>query len=449
MRIGLLNAAFWMGVDGFSGCGSVSGWSIDSRTVEPGDVFFALRGPNHDGRDFLDQVKKRGGFAVIDGEPRTDLPCLHVDDTLRAMQRLARQAQRNWGGKVVGVTGSAGKTTTKDVVAHFLATQIPTGKTTGNLNNHVGLPLSILRLPDTCRVAVLELGMNHAGEIRDLAAIAEPDIAVVTNVGHAHIEFFQNIHGIALAKRELVEALPASGIAVLNADDPHVASFEFIHRGRTITYGLGDTADYRATNLRQTPIGCSFACNGVEFNIPLQGRHSVLNVLAGIACAAAFGMHPLDLVDAARTIPVAAHMRGERSEHNGVTILNDAYNANPDAMRAMLDVLAETPARHRIAVLGEMLELGAQSEALHQDVGAYAARKGIDQLIGIRGDARVTVEAAVKAGMPPGAGLFFNDAADAGSALRSMLQPGDAVLFKGSRGVRVERALETFLEANG
>jgi UDP-N-acetylmuramoyl-tripeptide--D-alanyl-D-alanine ligase len=448
MRIGLLNALDWMGVESFQGCGNVSGWSIDSRTVEPWDIFFALRGENHDGHDYLDQVKERGGIAIVDREVRTDFPCFPVDDTLRAMQRVARQARRYWGGKVVGVTGSAGKTSTKDICAHFLSTSFPTGKTVGNFNNHVGLPLSILRLPDTARVAVLELGMNHAGEIRDLAIIAEPDVAVVTNVGHAHIEFFKDTQGIALAKRELVEALPASGVAVLNADDWRVARFAHVHRGRTITYGIDEAADYRATNLEQTSNGSSFACNGVPFDIPLQGRHSVLNVLAGIACAAAFGLRPLDLVEAARTIPVA-HMRGERSEHNGVTILNDAYNANPDAMRAMLDVLAETPARNRVAVLGEMLELGSQSEALHRDVGAYAAKKKIDRLIGIRGDARVMVEAAVKAGMPPDATLFFNGPVDAGTALRSIVAPGDAVLFKGSRGVRIERALETFLEAHG
>lgn len=448
MRIGLLNALDWMGVESFQGCGNVSGWSIDSRTVEPWDVFFALHGSNHDGHDYLDQVKERGGIAIVDREVRTDFPCFSVDDTLRAMQRLARQARRYWGGKVVGVTGSAGKTSTKDICAHFLSTAFPTGKTVGNFNNHVGLPLSILRLPDTARVAVLELGMNHAGEIRDLATIAEPDVAVITNVGHAHIEFFKDIHGIALAKRELVEALPAGGVAVLNADDWRVASFARVHRGRTITYGIDETADYRATNLEQTSHGSKFACNGVDFEVPLQGRHSALNVLAGIACAAALGLHPLDLVEAARTIPVA-HMRGERSEHKGVTILNDAYNANPDAMRAMLDVLAETPARNRIAVLGEMLELGSQSEALHQIVGAYAAKKKIDKLIGIRGDARIMVEAAAKAGMPPDATLFFNDPVDAGTALGSIVAPGDAVLFKGSRGVRVERALETFLEAGG
>lgn len=448
MRISMQNALTWMGVGPFMSSGFVSGWSIDSRTVERGDIFFALRGANHDGHDYLNQVKERGGVAIVDREVRTDFPCFPVDDTLRAMQRLARQARRYWGGKVVGVTGSAGKTSTKDICAHFLSTSFPTGKTVGNFNNHVGLPLSILRLPDSARVAVLELGMNHAGEIRDLATIAEPDVAVVTNVGHAHIEFFKDIHGIALAKRELVEALPASGIAVLNADDPYVAAFAHVHRGRTITYGFSEAADYRATKLEQTPNGSSFACNGVTFDVPLQGRHSVLNVLAGIACAAAFGLHPLDLTMAARSIPLA-HMRGERTEHNGVTILNDAYNANPDAMRAMLDVLAETPARRRVAVLGEMLELGNQSRALHRDVGAYAAKKKIDTLIGIRGDAREILETAVEAGMPPDATLFFNDPVDAGAALRSMLAPGDAVLFKGSRGVRVERALETLLEAKG
>lgn len=444
MRISLPNACLWMGVETCAASGYASGWSIDSRTVEPGDVFFALRGPNNDGHDYLDQVAQRGGIAVVDRE----LPGIQVDDTLRAMQRLARQARRNWGGKVVCVTGSAGKTTTKDIVAHFLSTTIPTGKTVGNFNNHVGLPLSILRLPDTDRVAVLEVGMNHAGEIRDLATIAEPDIAVITNVGHAHIEFFKNVYGVALAKRELVEALPASGIAVLNADDPYVAAFSQVHRGRSITYGFSADAEYRAMDLKQTESGCAFGCNGVNFEIPLQGRHSVLNALAGIATAASFGIRPVELVEAARTIPVG-RMRGERTEHKGITILNDSYNANPDAMRAMLDVLAETPARHRVAVLGEMLELGEQSESLHRAVGAYAATKHIDELVGIRGAARVIVESAVRSGMPPGNTRFFDDPADAGIALRPLLQSGDAVLFKGSRGVRVERALEKLLEGNG
>jgi UDP-N-acetylmuramoyl-tripeptide--D-alanyl-D-alanine ligase len=451
MRISMDNAIRWMGAEGRrAGYGGsiVEGWSIDSRTVEAGDIFFALRGTAHDGHDFVSQALARRGTPVVDRELPSDVSALRVDDTLRAMQRLANHARRSWGGKLVGVTGSAGKTTTKDVIAHFLSTAIPTGKTIGNFNNGIGLPLSILRLPDTCRVAVLEMGMNHAGEIRDLCDIAEPDIAVVTNVGYAHVEFFRSIEEIALAKRELVEALPASGVAVLNADDKFVSGFRGIHRGRTITYGFTEGADIRGENLELLPEGTRFNCNGVPLEASLTGRHGALNVLAGIATAAAFDIGVAELVDAARSIPVGK-MRGERLTHNGVTILNDAYNSNPEAARAMLDVLASITAQKHLAVLGEMRELGAQSEKLHRSVGDYAAQKKIDLLIGIGGAARAMLDEAVRAGMPSTATLFFEDPAEAGAALRLLVKPGDAVLFKGSRGVRVERALEKLMEAAG
>ena len=447
MTIDLSKAMRWMGVSEGGGQGLISGWSIDSRSVSPGDLFFALRGPNHDGHDYVADVLRVPAWAVVDRDVAASPTVLRVDDTLRALHRLARQARRSWGGKVVGVTGSAGKTTTKDVIAHFLGTRIPTGKTVGNFNNHVGLPLSVLRLPDTCRVGVLEMGMNHAGEIRDLATIAEPDVAVVTNVGYAHIEFFSSIDGIALAKRELVEGLQAGGVAVLNADDARVAAFEGIHRGRTITYGFSAEAEVRGSDFETTPEGSRFRCNGRVFATPLSGVHGAMNVLAGIAVAQAFDIAAADLVDAALDIPVGK-MRGERIERDGLIFWNDTYNANPEAMRSMLDVLASTPARRHIAVLGEMLELGAQSETQHRLVGEYAFDRKIDLLVGIRGMAHAMVDGATRAGMRPENTLFFDDPAEAGTALRSLLQPGDAVLLKGSRGVRVERVLETLLEGN-
>ena len=446
MRISLLNAASWMGCS-FHGSGWIEGWSVDSRTAQPGDMFFALRGEHHDGHDYVGDVTRRGAFAVVDRDLPAELPLLfRVDNTLLALQRLAHQARRNWGGKVVAVTGSAGKTTTKDVISHFLATQIPTGKTAGNFNNHVGLPLSILCLPDSCRVAVLEVGMNHAGEIRQLAGIAEPDIAVVTNVGYAHVEFFNSIEGIALAKRELVESLQNSGIAVLNADDERVAAFSSIHRGRSITYGFSESAEICGRNLELISDGARFDCGGT-FQISLSGRHGALNALAGIATATAFGIHPAELVEAARTLPTPK-MRGERVEKNGFVIINDAYNANPEAMRSMLDVLAETPGRRHVAILGEMLELGEQSEALHRAIGRYAAQKKIDLLVGVRGAAHAILDGAVAAGMPSAATHFFSSSEQAGGALKHIVEPGDAILFKGSRGVGVEKALEKLLEAS-
>jgi UDP-N-acetylmuramoyl-tripeptide--D-alanyl-D-alanine ligase len=422
--------------------GIVTGWSIDSRTLARGDLFFALHGPSHDGHDHIDEVFRKGAAAVVaDRDVEADGLVLRVDDSLAALQQIARRAREMWAGSVIGVTGSAGKTTTKDVIAEMLATQMKTAKTVGNLNNHVGVPLSLLRLDENARVAVIEMGMNHAGEIRDLAAIARPEVGVVTNVGTAHMEAFESIEGVAAAKRELIESLPEGGTAVLNADDPRVAAMA---RGKTILYGLSAEAHVRAEDLEHSKDGVKFRVGATHFTTALHGRHSVSNILAGIAVAQVYGIAPAQLVDAIQNLK-PGKMRGERFEHRGILVYNDCYNSNPDAVRAMLDVLRDTPARRRIAVLGEMLELGRWAEPLHRDVGSYAAGQGLDVLVGIRGAAWSLVDAAKLAGLSAGAALFFDDPAEAGRAVRSIAQPGDAILFKGSRGVHVERALEQFL----
>jgi UDP-N-acetylmuramoyl-tripeptide--D-alanyl-D-alanine ligase len=422
----------------------ISGWSVDTRTLQPGDLFFALRGPQHDGHDYVATARDRGAVAVVVDRPVPGAEMLLVRDTLAALQRLAAAVRQNWGGVVVGVTGSAGKTTTKDAIAHLLSTAMPVGKTTGNLNNHVGVPLSILRLPEEAKIAVLEMGMNHAGEIRTLAAIARPDIGVVTNVGSAHMEAFGSLDAVALAKCELIEALPAAGTAVLNADDPRVVEFRKVHSGRTITFGFCQWADVRAEDLTFDAGVTRFRVRGVEFASSLSGRHSVQNLLAAIAVALVFDVAPQELREAIRTF-LPGKMRGERLERNGVIIYNDCYNANPEAVCVMLDVLASTPATRRIAVLGEMLELGASAEALHRQIGRYVVDRGIDVLIAIRGAARCMVDAAVAAGLSDGAAYFFEDPATAGDLVRQMVRSGDAILFKGSRGVQVERALERLL----
>jgi len=369
---------------------------------------------------------------------------LVVQDSLVALQKIAAWARNQWNGEVVGVTGSAGKTSTKDVIAEMLAVKMPVAKTIGNFNNHVGVPLSILRLSAEARVAVLEIGMNHAGEIRDLAAIARPRIGVVTNVGHAHMEAFDSIEGVAAAKRELIEALPPDGIAVLNADDPLVARFGDVHKGRTITFGTNEGADVRAEQVEVTSAGVRFEVNRIRFESRLLGRHSVLNLLAGIAVAELYGIQPEQLTGVVSGLS-AGSMRGQRFVHNDILILNDCYNSNPDAARAMIDVLRETPAKRRIAVLGEMLELGHWAESLHRDVGDYVANCGIDVLVGIRGAARYLVDAARQADHAVDAAFFFPDTTAAGDYLRQIARPGDVILFKGSRGAHVEQALERFL----
>jgi UDP-N-acetylmuramoyl-tripeptide--D-alanyl-D-alanine ligase len=419
----------------------VTGWSIDSRTVGPGDVFIALKGEVHDGHAFVRTAFDRGAAAAIISDPvGASGTIFRVDDTVAALQQLGQWARKRWAKPIVAVTGSAGKTTTKDVIAELLDVKLNVAKTVGNLNNHLGLPLSLLRFSDTAQIGVIELGMNHKGEIRSLAALAAPQVGVVTNVGYAHIENFASIDDIALAKRELIESLPPDGTAVLNADDPRAASFKNIHSGRTITFGMAEGADIRAESVILGSDGIEFDVTGTHFHSSLEGRHNVANILAGIAVAGLFEIKLSDLVE-----PIAqlrpGRMRGERHTWRGVTVLNDCYNSNPDAARYMIDVLMQETATRRVAVLGEMLELGSWAEILHRRTGSYAAQAKVDVIVGIRGAARFLVDAAREAGMPGDRAFYFDEPEGAGLFLRDFAAPGDAILFKGSRGTHVERAL--------
>jgi UDP-N-acetylmuramoyl-tripeptide--D-alanyl-D-alanine ligase len=423
----------------------VTGWSVDTRTLVAGDVFFALHGPAHDGGDYIAQAFEKGAVAVVADRPADVAGTIFVvDDSLTALQTLASRVRDEWGGDVVAVTGSAGKTTTKDIVAEMLAEGTQVTKTEGNFNNHIGVPLSILRMNDAARVAVLEMGMNHAGEIRNLARIARPQVGVVTNVGYAHVEAFDSIDGVARAKRELIEELPENGTAVLNADDPRVAAFQEISKARMVLYGQSAGADIRAEAVEYREDGVRFRVGAAELETLLVGTHGVSNILAGIAVAGVYGISPDRLRERVKNLK-PGKMRGEQSFHRGIRVFNDCYNSNPDAARAMIDVLRDTPARRRIAVLGEMLELGRWAEPLHREVGNYVAERGIHVLVGIRGAACHMLDAAIRAGLPADAAFFFEDPAEAGRLVRKLAQPGDAVLFKGSRGVHVERALDQFL----
>jgi UDP-N-acetylmuramoyl-tripeptide--D-alanyl-D-alanine ligase len=422
---------------------TISGWSIDSRTVARGDLFFAIKGERLDGHDFVDSVLAKGAVAAVVSEvgPAANGPLLLVEDTLRALQSLANWARRFWGRPIVAVTGSAGKTSTKDIIAALLAVRFRVGKTVGNFNNHIGLPLSLLRLPDDAEVAVLEMGMNHAGEIRDLVAIAEPQHGVVTNVGYAHVENFASIDGVAAAKAELIAGLPTSGVAILNADDPRVAAMSATHAGRSLTYGFSPEALIRATNVDIGAEKAAFTVDGVRFQTSLSGRHNISNILAAIAVAGVFEIKLQELVDTVASLK-PGKMRGERKTWRGATVLNDSYNSNPEAVRGMLDVLRTEPAQRRIAVLGEMRELGQMSEELHREVGEYAALAGIDVVVGIHGAARFVVESAVNSGKNGSAAFYFDEPEQAGDFLKDFVKAGDAILFKGSRGTHVETALD-------
>jgi UDP-N-acetylmuramoyl-tripeptide--D-alanyl-D-alanine ligase len=433
----------------------VTGWSVDSRTIRAGELFFALRGPRNDGHEYVAEVLAKGAAGVVvDRDIAAGGPVLRVDDSLVALQHLASAARREWGGDVVAVTGSAGKTTVKEAIAAMLSEGISGGmsgrmtvtKAAGNLNNHVGLPLSLLRAEEDAKIAVLEMGMNHTGEIRDLTAIARPQVGVVTNVGWAHIENFGSIDGIAAAKRELVESLGTSGTAVLNADDERVREFARVHPGRSVLYGQSANADVRAERVEYLAEGVKFSVDGVNFESPLNGRHGVSNLLAGIAVAGLYGIPPAKLTTAAARIE-PQKMRGERFHSGGVLVYDDCYNSNPDAARAMLEVLRDSPAQRRIAVLGEMLELGHWAEPLHRDVGDYAVKCGVNVLVGIRGASCYTLDAAKRSGLRGDAAFFFETPTEAGQLVGRLARSGDAILFKGSRGVHVEEALAAFVSS--
>ena len=438
----------------------VSGYSIDSRTLAAGDLFFAVGGPRFDGHNFVEAALKAGAVAAVvkrswaAAHPAVD-QVLAVDDPVAALGLLARQSRRRWAKPVVAVTGSNGKTTTKDATAALLEASLRVAKTEGNLNNELGLPLSILRMDDAAEIAVLEMGMNHSGEIRRLASIAEPTVGVVTNVSGAHLGNFSSVEEIALAKRELIESLPREGTAVLNADDERVAAFAAVHRGRSITFGIERATIERPVDFTASGIesrgaeGTSFdlawkdargGARQIRLNSPLIGRHNVSNVMAAIATATVFGVDPASLLSqVARLRPSA--LRGEVQKLGDITLLKDCYNANPSAMAAMIETLDRTAGKRKIAVLGEMLELGEASLSLHREIGRRVAAIRPGWLIGVQGNAQAMVEEAVRSGLPAEQARFFPTAEEAGKFLAGELAGGDVVLLKASRGVALEKAL--------
>ncbi len=433
------------------------GYSIDSRTIGAGELFFAVKGERVDGHDYVETALANGAVAAVvsmSWMPSDELdPCLLLrvpddceDCVLRAMQQLANAVRRMWGKRLIGVTGSAGKTTTKEAVATVLGSRFNVLKSAGNLNNHFGLPLQLLKLEPEHEVAVIEMGMNHAGEIRALAKIAEPDWAVVSNVGTAHLEFFpEGIAGIAKAKYELVEALPADGIAVLNADDAFVAGFGKGLGGRAVLYGLSPEANVRAEDVVDAGLdGVRFTVvagtQQAEARLRMLGRHNVSNALAAIAVGLKSGMLLAECVAAVAELR-AGDRRGEVLTWNGATVINDSYNSNPKALDAMVDALMSVPAKRHIVIAGEMLELGPEAAALHAACGRRMAKLGVTFVLGVRGHARELVAAVKEYGGADAEAAFVESAEAAGEWMRESLREGDVVLLKGSRGVRLERAL--------
>ena len=433
-------------------------YSIDSRTLAPGALFFAIPGPNFDGHAFVAQALEHGAVgAVVERDwaaaaPSSMAPFLiGVDDTVSAFQDLAKAVRRKWGRPLVAVTGSTGKTTAKELIAAVLAGRYAVHKSAENLNNHLGVPLTLLGLSDAYEVAVLELGMSHAGEIAHLARIAAAALGVVTNVAPVHLEFFDSIDGIAAAKRELIENLALPATAVLNHDDERVLKFREGFTGRVATYGFEMGADYRAVGYHLEQSGNSlesiFRVQGpscdAEIRLPLPGRHNVENALAAIAVGKLLGVSPGAMAAALGSFKPLRHRAEVRKTTSGATVIDDCYNSNPRALGQMLELLRDWPGAHRrIVMAGEMLELGPTSPDLHRAVGRLVVENRIDLLVAVQGDARCFLEGALEAGFPPDRTRFFSDASAAGRFARSIIQPGDVVLVKGSRGVHLEKAVE-------
>jgi UDP-N-acetylmuramoyl-tripeptide--D-alanyl-D-alanine ligase len=455
MKLALGRIADWIHADGeFDTTAEAVGYAIDSRTIGAGELFFAVRGERLDGHEYVQAALANGAVAAVVSN-RWVVPSevdearlLRVADgedcVLRALQQLAHAVRREWGGRVIGVTGSAGKTTTKEAVAQVLGAKFRVLKSAGNLNNGFGLPLQLLKLEREHEVAVIEMGMNHAGEIAALAKIAEPDWGMVTNVAAVHLEFFPDgIEGIARAKRELIEALPVDGVAVLNFDDPHVSLFGEGLGARTVFYGTGAGAEVRAVHIAEMGAeGLIFTVevHGERASVQLRmlGRHNVPNALAAIAVGLQSGMELAECAAALGGLR-AGDKRGEVLEWRGAVLINDCYNSNPQALDAMVDALMAMPAERHIVVAGEMLELGDGADALHRACGARMAERGVDVVVGVRGVAESLAGAARAAGGMEA--VFVPDALEAGEWLLENVRAGDAVLLKASRGVRLERAL--------
>jgi UDP-N-acetylmuramoyl-tripeptide--D-alanyl-D-alanine ligase len=442
-------------VSGAAGC-EFSGVSIDTRTLGAGQLYVAIRGERFDGLDFVPAAYARGAAGVVVprgtgrrfGGTGAEV-VIEVEDAVSALQALAHRVRLASGTKVVAITGSAGKTTTKEVAAEFLAAKYRVIRNRGNLNNHIGLPLSLMDLRQRPDVAVVELGMNHAGEISTLVRIAEPEVRVWTNVGEAHLGFFGSIDAIADAKAEVLEHATGSTVLVANADDQRITARRRSFCGRVVTFGIEEQAAVHASAVVDRGIAgmtarVSTPQGPFDLEIPLLGRSNLANVLAATAVAVEFEVEIDAIAAAARQLRPASH-RGEIVKlADDLVIIDDSYNSNPTAALRALEVLAgEATATRRVAILGEMLELGDRSVELHEEVGRAAARAGVDVLLAVGGaPAAALARAAVAAGLAEARVRHFSTSDEAAEAAVAATQRGDVVLVKGSRGVRTDRVVE-------
>jgi len=427
--------------------------TLDSREVRPGSLFVAMPGERVDGHDFAGAAKERGAVALLVQRPvDVDLPQVVVEDTRLAYGAMAAGYRRSLPVHVVGITGSVGKTSTKEMVASILQSTYRTAKTEGNHNNDLGLPMTVLDMPEDTQQAVLEMGMNHFGEMAYLTAIAEPDICLITNIGTVHIEHLGSREGILEAKMEILQGLKQGGTAVFNGDEPLLWNLRENTPVNTCYYGIENTqCQVVAEDIQQMDGGMSFRVRGMGHHfavfVPVEGMHTVYNALAAIT---------VGLLRKVRAEKIQYQlsnfrntgMRQQILQENGVTIIADCYNASPESMEAALNVLGDRPTQgRRIAVLGDMLELGARSMAEHHRIGRLAASRA-DMVFAYGTYADRVITGAITGGMETKACRQFTTHEDMAAALQAAVRPGDLLLFKGSRGMKMEHVLELFLEGN-
>jgi len=433
----------------------IKGISIDSRTVKEGELFVAIRGDRFDGHDFVpDAIKKGAWGAIVDRNgleaKYADMSGLKnvipVEDTLFSLQEMSLMHRKKFLGPVIAVTGSNGKTTTKEMLASILLRQGPVLKTEGNLNNHIGVPLTLLKLEARHKAAIIEMGMSGLGEIETLTRLAMPSVGVITNIGPAHLQFLGSTDTVAQAKGELLQMMRSDGIAVLNADDQYFTALGNKYSGRILSFGIDAQADVRAEDIVQerelTDLTIRADGRSVLVRLRTVGRHNVYNALAAAAAALATGL-PLESVKFGLEDFRPVAMRSEIKDMNGRTVLADYYNANPASMKAALETLASlTGGKRTIAVLGDMLELGDAGPEEHREIGRIAARLRVDLLICVGPLARHIAEGASSAGMARGRVLEAKTTEQGAALLRELSRPGDIVLVKGSRGMKMEKVLE-------
>jgi UDP-N-acetylmuramoyl-tripeptide--D-alanyl-D-alanine ligase len=422
---------------------------IDSREVKPDSVFFAITGDRLDGHQFLPQALQTARGAVVTRVPENvpaDKGIVQVDDTTVALQRLSTSIRERYPFLLIGITGSAGKTTTKEMIGTLVATERRTWKSWGNFNNLIGAPLCVDNTPDDAEVVISEMGMNHAGEIAQIAGWTRPDIGVYTNIAPVHIEFFGTIEKIAAAKRELLENLAPNGTVIVNNDNEHVVNISQGFAGKIVTYGIEHDADYRARDIRERGLlGTRFNLEAEdttrELELVLPGRHNLDNLLAAIATARAAGISWEGIERGVAEVKPAHHRGVIIPLPNGATIYDDTYNSNPYALARTLELMALADVQgRRIAVIGDMLELGEQELQFHRDAGKGIPR-AIDVVIGVGKRAPSLLEGARAAGFADDALHHFADAQAAGEFLKTFIREGDLVLIKGSRGVGLDKAV--------